>query len=398
MIGSGKVPTDFQMCGFAGKWRSQGENHFLVIHSENSVASVRIHDGRVLLVRKSRTCHQIKIKTNKDSKNQPRVPTEFRKCGPRYPAFRKEDSSLISIITQIQNISNQQLERSGGTMARINIEDDLFKDHRWMELCIKVGSFETALGSLVRLWLVAQKYWKRDQARIPKAVWEEQKLNSALVETGWAVWQETSNGFFAEGSEKQFAWLVQRQEAGSKGGEASGETRKRDFNNLERSGSQRSEAGASGAKPPTLSPSLSLTLLSSSDSSSCSENLNTSPRQAKKRAAQASKLAVRGVVPEFSQDERVVASFSQVTDKLQYAWLKAYPSADWIGTEVSRAEAWIAANPAKAPKDFGRFMNNWLSNAFEKYRKGLPTNHQTASQKNADALRDMHERVLKGEL
>ncbi len=116
------------------------------------------------------------------------------------------------------------------------------------------------MGALVWLWLTAQKYWKRDRARIPKSAWDDQRLSPALIETKWAVWEEDHNGYFAEGSEQQFAWLVQRVEAGGRGGEASGEARLRDINNLRRSGAKRGEAEPSGAKPPTPTPTPTPTL------------------------------------------------------------------------------------------------------------------------------------------
>lgn len=59
---------------------------------------------------------------------------------------------------------------------------------------------------------------------------------------------------------------------------------------------------------------------------------------------------------------------------LQRAWLETYQDQAWIKQEVNKASAWILANPRKAPKKFGAFMNNWLSRAWESYRKTLPSN------------------------
>ncbi len=44
------------------------------------------------------------------------------------------------------------------------------------------------------------------------------------------------------------------------------------------------------------------------------------------------------------------------------SWGKAYPAVD-IDGEVAKAAAWLIANPKKAKKDYGRFLNNWLNNA-----------------------------------
>lgn len=200
----------------------------------------------------------------------------FENYRARGRSFDRPDRGLLSIIAQHESHSKHQHDLGpGGSMARINIEDSLFKDQRWIDLVIEVKSAESAMGALVWLWLTAQKYWKRDRARIPKDAWTQQKLNPALITTGWAVWQDEHNGYFAEGSEAQFKWLLQKQEAGAAGGKASGESRHRDFDELEASGGKRDEAQASGAKPPTPTPTPTLSpspspVPSSSSSSSIS--------------------------------------------------------------------------------------------------------------------------------
>lgn len=107
---------------------------------------------------------------------------------------------------------------------------------------------------------------------------------------------------------------------------------------------------------------------------------------------------VLGAIPEFVDDPVCSHWLEGVSEAVQRAWILAYPSPEWVIQEIKNANVWLISNPKKNPKKFGAFMSNWLSRSFEKYRKGLPTNFQTHSQKNADALRDMHERVLKGEL
>jgi hypothetical protein len=99
------------------------------------------------------------------------------------------------------------------------------------------------------------------------------------------------------------------------------------------------------------------------------------------------KIDRRGVIPELEHPD-VIHLLDGVHRETQTAWLKAYPNAKWIIHEALKADVWIKANPHKAPKKFARFFSNWLSRAFEDYRKGLPSNspHQkTYAQKNADA-------------
>ena len=138
-------------------------------------------------------------------------------------------------------------------MARINIEEKLFKDARFTELCIRFGCRFKALGALAALWMLGQEYWKKDRSLIPKPKWKEQRLPQELIDVGFVF--EKGHGFEVDGAEKHFAWILQRVEAGKKGGSS-------DSNDLEASGVKRGEAESSGAKPLLLP--LTLTLNSSS--------------------------------------------------------------------------------------------------------------------------------------
>lgn len=115
-------------------------------------------------------------------------------------------------------------------VARINIEDSLFKDNRFCELMVLCGGLETALGAVVRSWCVAQDYWKKDRSLVPFEVWKAQRLNEHLLTVGLA--EKREHGIYIAGSEEQFDWLIKRQEAGKLGGKASYAARTRDFNNL----------------------------------------------------------------------------------------------------------------------------------------------------------------------
>lgn len=110
------------------------------------------------------------------------------------------------------------------------------------------------------------------------------------------------------------------------------------------------------------------------------------------------KVQSRGCIPEFGYDEVCFRRLEFVTEKAQRAWLDAYPSVDFIVTEIRRAHAWIETNPKKAPKDFGKFMLNWLSRGYETYRKGIQSKPagqlDRVSQGNRDVLRQLHEEGL----
>lgn len=103
-------------------------------------------------------------------------------------------------------------------MARINIEDSIKSDIRFINLTIKLGSMKLALGELTWAWMIAQKhYLKKDSDRcIPLKDWQNQECSDMLIEVGLAEIKE--KGIWIKGSDDQFRWLAQRQDAGSKGG------------------------------------------------------------------------------------------------------------------------------------------------------------------------------------
>lgn len=101
-------------------------------------------------------------------------------------------------------------------MARLNIEDDLHKDNRFINLIIKFGCRKKALGALVEAWMLAQQHYldEANDRLIPLKNWESQDIANELIEVGLAV--RHANGIKMVGSDKQFAWLLQRQIAGKK--------------------------------------------------------------------------------------------------------------------------------------------------------------------------------------
>jgi len=121
-------------------------------------------------------------------------------------------------------------------MARINIEDKLFTDERWMNLLLKVGDKDKALGIVCGAWILAQKNWLQ-YGFIPAKAWN--KSFDLMIEVELATRRADGN-VYVKGSKKAFQWLDQRSEAGSIGGEA--KSRKK-------SAAAR-ENGRKGGRPP----------------------------------------------------------------------------------------------------------------------------------------------------
>ena len=98
-------------------------------------------------------------------------------------------------------------------MARINIEDSLYKTDEYAQLLIITKSKWTAIGMLVCAWTLAQNFYlkQENEGCIPFDEWEKSKLD-ILIDVGFAVKKE--KGVYLRGSEEQFAWLKQRSTAG----------------------------------------------------------------------------------------------------------------------------------------------------------------------------------------
>lgn len=153
-------------------------------------------------------------------------------------------------------------------MARINIEDSLWSDPRFMRLCIKLGDEMRAVGAVVLAWRVAQKYWCPDRQPIPSKAFETAGLPGALIDCGLA--EDVDGDVRMRGSDEHFAWWFQRQQAGAKGGQAKASKGKRPLATAKRS--------VSGVKQNVPSSSSSFSFSNSSSDSSISNSSNSTTK------------------------------------------------------------------------------------------------------------------------
>lgn len=118
-------------------------------------------------------------------------------------------------------------------MARINVEDSLYKDLRFINLIVKFGSLEMALGSMVRAWSLAQEHYldEANERLIPHDEWNRQKIRNEILEVGLA--EQRAMGIYVHGAKEQFEWLIQKQEAGKKSGETRQKKGKKNHQNSE---------------------------------------------------------------------------------------------------------------------------------------------------------------------
>lgn len=232
-------------------------------------------------------------------------------------------------------------------MARLNIEDSLYRDNRFTELCIKFGSKRTALGALVEAWSLAQDYVTIDN---PKGLiliddWKKQRIADEIIDVGLAIID--SDMVYILGAEKQFAWLVAAQIKGKKGGISKAKKLL-----AEASPANPSLAQLSSAYPLTLSLSKESALTPST------ELVPPSPKKAR-RVAPAPTTFVVGKESDFG--EAIEGSFWARWDELY--------DPDYVEREVTKAVVWLNSNPKKAKKTkrgWVAFMAGWLERGWDR--------------------------------
>lgn len=101
-------------------------------------------------------------------------------------------------------------------MARINLDDSIYKQKSFEYLIIKLGSRRMALGALVEAFTLAQDYFLSVETNrlIPVEIWNREGMAQELLDSGFA--QLKKGGIYVRGSEYQFKWLLQKQKAGIK--------------------------------------------------------------------------------------------------------------------------------------------------------------------------------------
>lgn len=101
-------------------------------------------------------------------------------------------------------------------MARINIEELWWTDPRRSKLIRILGDEDKADGVAVKMWRLAQEFWKKDRGLVPNSIFETLENNQALVGCGLA--SLGNDGVYVRGSSQYHDWLHEQRENGKKGG------------------------------------------------------------------------------------------------------------------------------------------------------------------------------------
>lgn len=109
-------------------------------------------------------------------------------------------------------------------MARINIDEEIFTDPRFMALRGQLSEIE-AMGSLVMLWRLGQIYWKKKGGieLIPRSLFDMLQNSEILVRTSFVVIKE--NGIYCCGANERWGYLRNDQKVAA--GKKSAESRRK---------------------------------------------------------------------------------------------------------------------------------------------------------------------------
>lgn len=262
-------------------------------------------------------------------------------------------------------------------MARINVEDSLWSDPRFMDLCLLLGDKFKALGVILVAWKMAQKHWCPDRAPIPAHEWFSAGLGKEMTKVGLA--REAQGGIYICGSEEHFAWWFQRQEAGKKSAI-----------------SRKKNSGTAQPKSPNTvrtpfgdspnGPERPFEDSRTSSSSSFSSYIDPSktfleevvPNNPESEPVELTPSGFSSPpLPKELVDQNLVEFFSRagVRPKNVMLWLKTYEDPVWLRLEIYKTIAWLDANPKKRPKsNYTRFIGSWLGRGWEWHRKHLTSN------------------------
>ena len=162
-------------------------------------------------------------------------------------------------------------------MARINIEESIWSDPRFLKLCVKLGDQFRAVGMIVMAWRLAQEFWCPEKKRIPKRRWADAELPDLLFECGLAEIQDGE--IYVRGTAESFSWYFERIDAARRGGKASAEKRKTKPKQRSTSGQPPVDQTLSNGQPPVEQASTKLKQIQPSLSLSSSLSLSNTEEE-----------------------------------------------------------------------------------------------------------------------
>jgi hypothetical protein len=95
------------------------------------------------------------------------------------------------------------------------------------------------------------------------------------------------------------------------------------------------------------------------------------------------------VVPQKSNQSVVINLLSKDVELpiiIVKAWADTYPK-EYLELELKKARNWLLTNAHKEPKkNYGRFLNNWFNNGWDRYRQTLKSNPTQITVEDLEAI------------
>lgn len=127
---------------------------------------------------------------------------------------------LRAVFISTQSIKTNSIRTfAGAKVARTNIEDCWWTDPRRSKLIKILGDEDRADGVAVKMWRLAQEFWKKDRGLVPKSIFETLENHQALVGAGLASLSD--DGVYVRGSSQYLDWIHEQREKARKGGKES---------------------------------------------------------------------------------------------------------------------------------------------------------------------------------
>lgn len=238
-------------------------------------------------------------------------------------------------------------------MPRINIEDSIYQDHRFLDLCILEGGDRfRAMGILIYTWSLAQKWFlKNPEHLIPIKEWNAAKIPDTVITANFVERKESA--VYVRGSEEQFAWLTQRRDAGLKN----------KGKNVERPLTE-----SNGRNPLPLSLDTNTSILNKNTKNTYNTSISSEPKNFEDLCSGPAAAVPR--CHELLVDISEIIEKRKVSEEVQSRWIEAFvpmgTTSTWLCNEIRKCVAWEAANPTRRKKNFPRYATNWLNRAWDR--------------------------------
>lgn len=242
-------------------------------------------------------------------------------------------------------------------MARINIEDSLYKDDRFLELVLKTGNVYVAKGMMLTAFTLAQKYWLSHRS-IPESAWP--KSLNLLIECNLARFDSKGTSIYVCGSAENFAWL----DRSAKGGRSKSVKKTKSLKNAKpqiENNNVSLEAQPNQTEPLTLT----LTHTHSLNSYSSSNSSGTVLEKSKPGPL------------EFEDENALILSIDK---KILDNWAKLYEQ-EYLQRELLKAWNWYSNNPRKKPKTIRGWvqaLSSWFDRGWKHYVKNIEVNKNSS--------------------